>query len=63
MKILEELIRINGKKEGNRLLITIHSPYILSALNNYIYASEVQLCCLKIDMLAIYGKNSKTEGE
>ena len=30
-----------AKKAGIRLLITTHSPYILSALNNYIYASEV----------------------
>ena len=30
-----------AKKAGIRLLITTHSPYILSALNNYIYASEI----------------------
>ena len=39
--VLEELIQINNARPENRLFITTHSPYILSALNNYIYAEEV----------------------
>lgn len=41
VRVLEELIRINNAKQGSTLFITTHSPYILSALNNYIYAEEI----------------------
>jgi hypothetical protein len=30
-----------ANKENSNLLITTHSPYILSALNNLLYANEV----------------------
>ena len=35
------LINLN-KNEDNVLIIATHSPYILSAINNYIYAKELQ---------------------
>ena len=41
VNVLEELISINNSIKENKLLITTHSPYILSALNNYIYACAV----------------------
>ena len=40
VKILESLIRHNNFQDS-KLVITTHSPYILSAMNNYIYAEEV----------------------
>lgn len=40
IKVLEELLKNNHIAKG-LLFITTHSPYILSALNNYIYADEV----------------------
>ena len=41
VEVLEELINVNNSIEYNKLLITTHSPYILSALNNYIYANDI----------------------
>lgn len=41
VSVLEELIKINNSIDANQLLITTHSPYVLSALNNYIYANEI----------------------
>lgn len=38
---LDELIRINNAKQGSRLFITTHSPYILGVLNNCIYAGNL----------------------
>ena len=40
VKILESLIKHNSFQDS-KLVITTHSPYILSAMNNYIYAEEV----------------------
>ena len=40
VKILESLIKHNNFQDS-KLVITTHSPYILSAMNNYIYAEEV----------------------
>ena len=41
VNVLEELIKVNNVIEDNKLLITTHSPYVLSALNNYIYANDI----------------------
>lgn len=40
IRILEALIRCNTLK-GSKLFITTHSPYILSAMNNFIYANDI----------------------
>lgn len=40
VKILEALISRNTL-EGSKLFITTHSPYILSAMNNFIYANVI----------------------
>lgn len=41
VEIMDGLICHYNDSELNKLLITTHSPYILSAINNYIYAAEV----------------------
>lgn len=40
-KLINSLIEYNNSTEGNRLIISTHSPYILSSLNNSILAEEV----------------------
>lgn len=40
IRIIEGLISHNCLK-GSKLFITTHSPYILSAMNNFIYANEI----------------------
>lgn len=41
-RLIELLIYIlNHTQSGNRLIITTHSPYILSVLNNFIYAGKL----------------------
>lgn len=40
IEILETLL-IHKRRKGDKLVVTTHSPYILSALNNYIYAKEI----------------------
>lgn len=40
-KLINSLIEYNNSTEGNRLIISTHSPYILSSLNNSILAGEV----------------------
>lgn len=42
VEVLKELVSILNGNIRNSLLITTHSPYILSALNNYIYASSFE---------------------
>ena len=39
--LLRELILLVNRREDNQLLVTTHSPYILSALNNLLYAAQV----------------------
>lgn len=39
--LLQELVRLTNELPGNRLVVTTHSPYILSALNNLLYAGQV----------------------
>lgn len=39
--LLQELVFLANGREDNQLLITTHSPYILSALNNLLYAAQV----------------------
>lgn len=39
--LLQELVRFTNQREGNRLILTTHSPYILAALNNLLYAFQV----------------------
>ena len=42
-RLVELLIYIlNHTQSGNRLIITTHSPYILSVLNNLIYAGKLK---------------------
>ena len=42
-RLIELLIYIlNHTQSGNRLIITTHSPYILSVLNNFIYAGKLK---------------------
>lgn len=40
-KLINSLIEYNNSTDGNRLIISTHSPYILSSLNNSILAGEV----------------------
>ena len=40
-KEIVELIALFGNKNNNQVLITTHSPYILSAFNNLIYAGNI----------------------
>ena len=40
--ILNDLLINLNKNEDNVLIIATHSPYILSAINNYIYAKKLQ---------------------
>ncbi len=40
-KLINSLIEYNNSTDGNRLIISTHSPYILSSLNNSILAEEV----------------------
>lgn len=40
-KYISELIALSANKKGNNIIITTHSPYILSAINNLLYANEV----------------------
>lgn len=39
--MLHQLLEYNNKTKDNKLIITTHSPYILTALNNSILAEEV----------------------
>ena len=40
-KVINSLIEYNNSAKGNKLIISTHSPYILSSLNNSILAEEV----------------------
>jgi hypothetical protein len=40
-KAVTELISLLANQQGNQVMITTHSPYILSALNNLLYAHKV----------------------
>jgi ABC-type lipoprotein export system ATPase subunit len=40
-KEIVELISLFGNKQNNQILITTHSPYILSSFNNLIYAKNL----------------------
>ena len=40
-KALTELISLLANQPGNQVMLTTHSPYILSALNNLLYAHKV----------------------
>ena len=40
-KAVMELVALFSNVNGNRVLITTHSPYVLSSLNNLLYASQV----------------------
>ena len=40
-KTITELISLLANQRGNQVMITTHSPYILSALNNLLYAHKV----------------------
>ena len=39
--LLRELILVANRRADNQLIVTTHSPYILSALNNLLYAAQV----------------------
>ena len=39
--LLQELIGFVNERPGNKLVVTTHSPYILAALNNLMYADRV----------------------
>lgn len=39
--LLQELIGFVNERPGNKLVVTTHSPYILAALNNLMYAGRV----------------------
>ena len=40
-RLLRDLVKLANTHERNRLICTTHSPYILSALNNLMYAAQV----------------------
>ena len=40
-KYISEMIALAANKDGNNVIITTHSPYILSSINNLLYAKEV----------------------
>ena len=40
-KYISEMIALAANKGGNNVIITTHSPYILGAINNLIYANNV----------------------
>jgi predicted ATPase len=40
MKLLKSLVAICNKNEGNKLIISTHSPYILATINNLILADK-----------------------
>lgn len=42
IKILEELIKITNSERSNKVVITTHSPFVISAVNNYIYAAHTK---------------------
>lgn len=39
--LIQELVGLNNSNKFNKLLITTHSPYVLTTLNNLLYASQV----------------------
>lgn len=40
-QVLYELLKYKNENENNKLIITTHSPYILTSLNNAIFAKDV----------------------
>lgn len=52
LAILIDLIINLNKNENNALIITTHSPYILSTINNYIYAKKLRAMGKKITAIS-----------
>ncbi len=50
-KEIVELMSVFANKNNNKLIVTTHSPYILSAFNNLIYANKLDKKNIKIDFI------------
>ncbi|MGI5084537.1 AAA family ATPase [Treponema putidum] len=50
--ILNDLIMNLNKASNNLLIITTHSPYILSAINNYLYADKLKSKGKRINLIS-----------
>lgn len=75
-KSMVELIALLANRTGNQVLLTTHSPYILSAFNNLLYADQIAKksveakqkvtdiiepnCWLDVDRTAAYFMDGKT---